>query len=309
MTRSGPRWLPYDWFKLVVALVLLLLLVVFRGAPPVAPDSPTPLPPTAPLPSQTPEPPPPAVSVTLDQPSPDDPLTSGPNTFSGTASGGALVRVLSNGEPQGESPLSSAGQWRVDADLPEGRHVIVAQALDDAGNVLAETAAQTFIVEPAAAFLPSPKIDSPTAADVLRAGAVAFTGTTAPGTAVSLYSETGWLADAQVDAAGNWTAAAVLPEGALALWALASDPASGLFAQSATLELTILPVLVEEEPTVPSGPCAEGRVTRAGYVVAPCENLTRISERLGVTLAQLLAANPQITDPNIIYPGQILIIP
>ncbi|MBI3159928.1 MAG: LysM peptidoglycan-binding domain-containing protein [Chloroflexi bacterium] len=315
MTRPKPSWLPYDGFKLAVALILLLLLFVFRGAPPVVPVTPTPQPPTLAAPTDTPEATlPPPVTITLDEPPPSAELAAGPNTFVGTASGGAIVRVLSNGEPQGESPLSTAGQWRVETELPEGRHVVVAQALDTAGNVLAETNPQAFIVNPVAAVLPAPVILRPMPGDTLRAGPVTFSGTTAPGTTVVMNSGGGLLASAEVDASGAWTAVIELPQGELTVLAIATHPATGQSAESLPLTLTVLPAAVSGdtepgEPAPPPGPCGVGHITRAGYVVAPCENLTRISERLGVTLGALLAANPQILDPDLIYPGQILIIP
>ena len=42
------------------------------------------------------------------------------------------------------------------------------------------------------------------------------------------------------------------------------------------------------------------------YVVQTGDTLTAIATRFGVTLAALEAANPQITDPNRIFPGQII---
>lgn len=45
------------------------------------------------------------------------------------------------------------------------------------------------------------------------------------------------------------------------------------------------------------------------YVVQPGDTLFRIGRRFGVTVQQLLAANPQITDPNLIFPGQIINVP
>lgn len=44
------------------------------------------------------------------------------------------------------------------------------------------------------------------------------------------------------------------------------------------------------------------------YTVVPGDNLTRIAERYGTTVAELVAAN-NIANPNLIYPGQQLIIP
>lgn len=44
------------------------------------------------------------------------------------------------------------------------------------------------------------------------------------------------------------------------------------------------------------------------YVVKPGDNLTDISETYESTLAENIALNPQVTDPNLIYPGQVLTI-
>jgi tyrosinase len=45
------------------------------------------------------------------------------------------------------------------------------------------------------------------------------------------------------------------------------------------------------------------------YVVQPGDTLSGIAELFTVTLAALEAANPQITNPNLIFPGQVVHIP
>ncbi len=45
------------------------------------------------------------------------------------------------------------------------------------------------------------------------------------------------------------------------------------------------------------------------YVVVPGDTLSGIAGRFGVTLGGLEAANPQITNPNLIVPGQVIRIP
>ena len=45
------------------------------------------------------------------------------------------------------------------------------------------------------------------------------------------------------------------------------------------------------------------------YTVSRGDTLYSIARRYGVSLQRLLAANPQITDPNRIYPGQTVVIP
>lgn len=45
------------------------------------------------------------------------------------------------------------------------------------------------------------------------------------------------------------------------------------------------------------------------YTVRAGDTLASIALRYQVTVGALLAANPQITNPNLIYPGQVLVIP
>jgi LysM repeat protein len=45
------------------------------------------------------------------------------------------------------------------------------------------------------------------------------------------------------------------------------------------------------------------------YVISPGDTLFRISQMFRVTLQALLAANPQITNPNVIIVGDVLCVP
>ena len=45
------------------------------------------------------------------------------------------------------------------------------------------------------------------------------------------------------------------------------------------------------------------------YTVAPGDTMYFIAQRFGVSLDALIAANPQITDPNLIFPGDVLCVP
>jgi LysM repeat protein len=60
-------------------------------------------------------------------------------------------------------------------------------------------------------------------------------------------------------------------------------------------------------PTPPSLPNIAQPVTE--YQVQPGDYLGKIAEQFGLTMAELLAANPEITDPNQLEVGQILQIP
>ena len=45
------------------------------------------------------------------------------------------------------------------------------------------------------------------------------------------------------------------------------------------------------------------------YIIQPGDTLFAIAGRFGITLAELLAANPQITNPDLVFPGQRIMIP
>jgi len=60
-------------------------------------------------------------------------------------------------------------------------------------------------------------------------------------------------------------------------------------------------------PTPVPVPTATPRPTT--YRIRPGENLITIAKRFGLTLAQLLHANPSITDPNSIQAGAVIAIP
>ncbi|MBT2688499.1 LysM peptidoglycan-binding domain-containing protein [Bacillus sp. ISL-47] len=45
------------------------------------------------------------------------------------------------------------------------------------------------------------------------------------------------------------------------------------------------------------------------YTVQPGDSLFSIARRLGLSIDSILNRNPQITDPNFIYPGQVILIP
>lgn len=45
------------------------------------------------------------------------------------------------------------------------------------------------------------------------------------------------------------------------------------------------------------------------YIVQPGETLTAIALRYNIPVGALLQFNPQITNPNLVFPGQIIMIP
>lgn len=56
-------------------------------------------------------------------------------------------------------------------------------------------------------------------------------------------------------------------------------------------------------------PTAAPPPTQRTYLIQRGDTLYTIARRFGVTLAQLIAANPQITNPNVLFIGQVINIP
>ncbi|WP_324669852.1 LysM peptidoglycan-binding domain-containing protein [Geochorda subterranea] len=56
----------------------------------------------------------------------------------------------------------------------------------------------------------------------------------------------------------------------------------------------------------PPGVCPPNTVA---YTVQPGDTLFFIAQRFGTTVDAILAANPQITNPSLIFPGQVICIP
>lgn len=56
--------------------------------------------------------------------------------------------------------------------------------------------------------------------------------------------------------------------------------------------------------TIPVNPPPPG-----SYVVQAGDTMSGIAQKFGVSLKALEAANPQVTNPNLIFPGQVLTIP
>ncbi|MDX1450053.1 MAG: LysM peptidoglycan-binding domain-containing protein, partial [Acidimicrobiia bacterium] len=67
-----------------------------------------------------------------------------------------------------------------------------------------------------------------------------------------------------------------------------------------------------QELTVPDahGDAApEEPVPQAGYIVRSGDTMRKIADHFGVSLAELLAANPQIPNPDRIRPGDPITVP
>lgn len=236
-------------------------------------------------------------------PSAADKLTAGEVTFRGTGTPGSEVELVVDGKAIGRVKVGNDGTWSFKTDIGQsGTHEIKLRALDAAGKVAAESAALS--LEFAAATV-KPAITSPAAGAGLPGGEVTLVGTGA--------------ANDEIEVLDNGKVVGTVKVGADGRWRLSYKPGSGEHelsvrvkanpsAVSGTLKVTVAaPTLLPSAGGMCVGP--KGRIEGHTYIVGVCDTLTRISQINRVSLEALLAANPQIEDPNLIYLGQVLQLP
>ncbi|MBS4024123.1 MAG: LysM peptidoglycan-binding domain-containing protein [Clostridia bacterium] len=89
-----------------------------------------------------------------------------------------------------------------------------------------------------------------------------------------------------------------------------TDPNVIFPGQIINIPVAVPPTPPPTTPTPPPTPTPMPTPPPPGrYVVQPGDTLFLIARRFGTTVAAILAVNPQITDPNLIFPGQIITIP
>ena len=315
----------YNWFKFVGTLVLICIFVVLllrqqraaATAPMISPPTtmpakspalPTPEP-TVALPTQTP--------VTVDATEPVAPVEApvmampqvsqdGIVTFSGTGTPGLLVEVCTADECVGHTTVGADGAWTLAVQLAPGDYNFGARAVDASGATLIESPPFKFV-------LPAPKqpptLISPQSGALIAGNLVTLAGTGTPGAEIEILDQGKVLSTTVVQADGTWTLDGLCDAGAR-LFSVQNVGEPESASAAVTVQVAVAPVSIPadlvcgEDEDIPMG-TDHGTV----YVVAPCEYIGLIAARVGVKLADLLAANPQVTDPNRIDPGQILNLP
>ena len=159
----------------------------------------------------------------------------------------------------------------------------------------------------------APELEEP---EVSEDGALALSGTGTPGTTLEIVANGEVLDTVTVGPDGTWALASELAPGDYELAVQNTGDPDSL---SETVDVSVAapqPEAAEDESTVDDtevvcgvGEAPHGIDQGDTYVVARCEYMGLIAARTGVKLADLIAANPQIANPNLIYPGQVLNLP
>ena len=234
---------------------------------------------------------------------PENGFVEGVNTLSDMGTPMAAMGVLLNGELISEFTTDENGMWSTDVTLPAGEGELQIVEFDADGNVVAESDVYALAADYATV---TPTISLPNGQ--LTEGKNSFSGTGTPNSTMGLMLNGVLVAEFTTDENGNWSTDVDLSEGDADVQVVQYDADGNVIAESETASMN-----VGKAPVIDTAPdtknCGIGKVNNGLYVVNYCQNLTRIAEALNVDLDALLEANPEIKDPNLIFPGQRLVIP
>ncbi|MBN2393999.1 MAG: LysM peptidoglycan-binding domain-containing protein [Anaerolineae bacterium] len=254
-------------------------------------------------------------------------------SLGGAGAPGAVIEIVANGQVLDQVTVGSDGRWDYTAQLAPGDYQLYARAVDTDGTVLAESEIVSYTQPKPQAIMPG--IESPVEGAALSSGVLELQGTGEPGGQIEILDNDVVVGAATVGADGRWSFPYQIDPGAHALAVQNAQDSTSLSrairvnvtdstaatatpTPEPTPQATATPTPTPEPtpqatatpaPTTCSGDPPYGIDRGDTYVVARCEYMVLIAQRTGVRLGDLLAANPQVIDPAIIFPGQVLNLP
>jgi hypothetical protein len=240
---------------------------------------------------------------TLDLPS--TALYPGRRALTGTGTPGAKVQIVVDGKPVGEATVGPDGKWSFDVDFPNaGEFSVTVNELDVAGAVVASSEAATFTF-------------SPLTLDALAAsyapGTITLGGSAAPGGRVQIVINGQIVGEATVGADGKWSYPHTFEQ--------TGDYEiiiNGLDAASRPLATTV-PTTARIKAPATTGdvkqicdfndPTVFGEDKGKFWLVDRCDTLSRIARVTNIALNAIITANPQVKNPDLIYPGWEIVLP
>lgn len=227
----------------------------------------------------------------------------------GTAEPNSEVIIYVNGEEVARTDADAGGNWTLNvASLPCGENNIFARSEFDDADVVKQSNTVRATVEEGC------DIDLTAALADGSSSSVGITGGFAPGDSVTVSTGGNDLGSADVsdDGTYDFQATCSLPPGEYEFNVTSADGS-----QTETLTVTIenaAPAYVPPAggPNVKivcEGTPAMGEIQGNIYVVAQCEYLSLIAQRMGTSTALLIEYNPQLSNPSALYAGQLLNIP
>jgi hypothetical protein len=229
-------------------------------------------------------------------------LEAGDSVLTGTGEPGSDVQILIDGEVVDVAEVDDDGTWSLDISLVmPGDYELTVQALDASGEVVAEAEPVAVSLAPSASAAVAPELVFPAdGADVLT-GELTLIGSGTSGAEVEVLNGSAVLGATQVGADGEWRYT-FEPQAGAYRFAVRSG------ADTTTPDSFVEVRVTSDEKSIDcfSNPGIDrGEV----YVVGTCDTLEDISKLKGISLEDLEAANSQLEDPDMVYPGEFVTIP
>ncbi|MBN1579145.1 MAG: hypothetical protein JXA89_00475 [Anaerolineae bacterium] len=246
-------------------------------------------------------------------------------TISGTGTPGSQIEIVANEQVLDTVVVGENGQWSFAAQLEPGEYVLYARAIDEQGHAVGESGVANY-TQPLV-DITGPVLTFPLEGAEISSGTIVLSGVGIAGSSVEIIDNGKFVNTAIVQADGTWTFEYEIGAGA---HVLAVQTAQNLASLSPPVSIRVIQAVAADSDTdqddaeqadagqagageVSSGTCPadppRGEDRGDTYVVAYCEYINLIALRTGVDPEALLAANPQIGDPNMIHEGQILNLP
>ncbi|MDX1523205.1 MAG: LysM peptidoglycan-binding domain-containing protein, partial [Anaerolineae bacterium] len=175
---------------------------------------------------------------------------------------------------------------------------IFVQSVDEEGQVIDTTDAETVTITAPLASETFAIIFPADNADIII-GQLTIIGTSDPGLEIEILDGETVLGTTETAENGEWT--------------FTLEPEEGSHVFSARLaggdQSTDSRTVVVGTPAETDCDSNLGISRGDNYIVGSCNTFGTVIERTGATLESLIAANPQIDNPDLIFPGDILNIP
>jgi hypothetical protein len=242
---------------------------------------------------------------TLNIPSIEGGLTTGDIALSGTGQPGSQIEIVVDDQAVDTVTVGADGNWSYVARFdPAGDYQVLARALDPDGEVIntSDAFALSVVAEPAE---PAPvgalSVIFPTDGGDVIVGQLTLVGTGDPGTQVEVLNGDASLGVTQTDEDSEWT---FTFEPGLGSYQFVARLAANPSIASDTIGNQVVSASDPYDCTINAG------IDRGDtFIVGTCDTMGTVAQATGVSLEALIAANPQIENPDLIYPGQILTIP
>jgi hypothetical protein len=221
----------------------------------------------------------------------------------GTGVPGGKVKVWVDGKEVGTADVAADGTWSFPYTFAKaGEYQFSLESFDAEGNSLGTSEPVQLTIGSAQV---TPTFDFPKAGATLERGVLEFRGTGTPGATLEILDKGKVVDRVVVGADGKWTYSLTPGVGAHTY----SVRETGSTAESEAVEVTVSEASAAAEPGTSACKRPEGTCLGVEYRVVRGDSLFCISRCAGVELRAVISANPDIANPDLIYPAQVIKIP